>query len=73
MKLTYWYSKCPDDSDVYSVRTRTKKEAKRLVDTMNAERSHSKWPDPRKVTVEYRDSFDLMESCSMEDHHWWEV
>jgi hypothetical protein len=70
MKLTYWYSKCPDDSDVYSVRARTRKEARAFI----ADRDdNAKWPEPVRVDVEYDDAFDLMSQCSHEDHHWWEV
>jgi len=68
MKLTYWYAECNNDSDVYSIRTRTKREAKETI----AERGHSEFGLIRKVTIEYKDAFDLMQACSMEDHHWWE-
>jgi hypothetical protein len=69
MKLSYWYAPMLEDSNCYSIRTRTKKEA------VQAKADH--W-DPkaygpvRKVTIEYVDGFDLMEECSVEGRHWWE-
>ena len=70
MRLTYWYSRCPHDSDAYSVRTRTKRKATELV--QQAYQSED-WEAPRKVTIEYQDAHDLMEMCSLEGHHHWEV
>lgn len=70
MKLTYWYSRCPHDSDVYSIRTKTKKEA--LEKISQAYRSEE-WPAPRRVNIEYQNAFDLMGLCSEEDHHFWEA
>ncbi len=71
MKLTYWYSRCPDDGDVYSIRTQTKRAA---IDRINdSEYSHKHWPAPRKVTVEYSNAIDLLQICSDENHHYWEV
>lgn len=31
MKLTYWVAKCEQDSDVYSIRAKTRKEAIRIL------------------------------------------
>ena len=70
MRLTYWYSQCPHDSDVYSVRARTKREA---IESLKQAYRPEDFPAPRKVTVEYRDAHDLMEACSLEGHHWWEA
>ncbi len=70
MKLTYWYSKCPHDSDVYSVRARTRREA--LESIKQSYRSEG-YEAPVKVTVEYTSSFDLMQQCSEEGHHYWEI
>ena len=70
MKLTYWYSQCPHDSDVFSIREKTKKAAQAMI---NAHYGGQGYPEPIKVTVEYRDAFDLMEQCSQEDHHYWEA
>lgn len=70
MKLTYWYSQCPDDSDVYSVRARTKREA---IEATKDRYRPEDWATPVKVTIEYRDAHDLMEACSNEGHHYWEA
>ena len=69
MKLTYWYSQCPNDSDVYSVRARTKKQA--ILDIAQMEQPG--WPAPKKVTVQYHDAFSFLQECSSEGHHWWEA
>jgi hypothetical protein len=69
MKLTYWIADCLDDSDVYSIRERTKKEcaARRQV---LGEQGYGK---PRKVTVEYSDGFDLLNQCTCEGRQYWEA
>ena len=67
MTLTYWYAACLDDSNVYSVRERTKKEALRVI----AGRTGDYGP-VIKLSVRYKDGFDLMEKCSQEDRSWWE-
>ena len=69
MKLTYWYSRCPDDSNAYSVRERTKKAALAALATPTYDRGS--WLVPVKVTVEYQDAFDLMQAC-MAGGGWWE-
>ena len=69
MKLTYWYSECPDDSNVYSIRAGTRKEAEELI--AQAYRPDT-WEAPTKVEIEYRNGFDLMMQCSDENHHYWE-
>lgn len=58
MKLTYWYAACRGDSDVYSIRARTKREAV----ARKAEQPEV-WGAVVKVTVEYRDGFDLAQRC----------
>jgi len=70
MKLTYWYSQCSHDSDVYSIRAESKRDA--LESVKQAYRSEGYLP-PVKVTVEYTHAFDLMRLCSEEGHHYWEV
>ncbi len=70
MKLTYWYSQCPGDSDAYSVREPTRKAALAILQN---EDHDDRWPAPRKVTIEYDNAFDLMVECSREGHHWWEA
>jgi hypothetical protein len=58
MKLVYWCCASLRDSPAYSIRTRTRREA-------TAERAklgeHAKdYGTPVKITVEYRDAFDLV-------------
>ena len=78
MKVTYWYSRHPDDSNVYSIRTKTRKEAKALVDAENALRksnhhtSGELWEAPKKITTEYADAFDLVKQCTGEGGLWGE-
>ena len=69
MKLTYWYCECHDDSDVYSVRVRTRKEAVAKLAEINDPPAYH---PPVKVSVEFSDSFDLMLRCSSAGHHFWE-
>ena len=70
MRLTYWIAVCLDDSEVYNIRKKTKRE---VVETLN---QHYKggvgYGKPRKVTVEYEDNFDLMEQCMTEGRGYWE-
>lgn len=68
MKLTYWYCQHLADSDVYSIRTKTRREAVALRAEIPADYS-----EPVKVSVEYDNAFDLMQLCSEEDNHWWEA
>ena len=68
MKLTYWLADCLNDSDVFSIRERTKKAAVAKL----AEYEPGWFGPVRKVTVEYDDGFDLMHECSCENRHWWE-
>ncbi len=72
--LTYWKIDCPNDSDALSIRTKTKREAADML----ASDDFSHWREcgaqaPRKVTVAYRDAFDLMLECSQMGHHGWEA
>lgn len=58
MKVTYWYSRCLDDSDAYSIRVRTKREA-----VARVQEAGGGYGPVMKVTVEYRDGFDLLQRC----------
>ena len=69
MKLTYWVSRPQNDSPVYSVRTKTKKECKSILKSFYSD-DYSK---PKQVTVEYLDGFDLMKMCCDEGGSYWEV
>ena len=69
MKLTYWVAQCLNESDAYSMRARTRKECvAMLTDDYNPE----DYAPPKKVTIEYRDGFDLLLECSGEGRLHWE-
>jgi|TARA_R110000744_G_scaffold293053_2_gene403463 hypothetical protein len=70
MKLTYWYSRCPNDSNCYSIREKTKREA--LAKVQWAANGGERWAHPIKVTIEYDSAFDLMVQCMTEDSGYWE-
>lgn len=55
-KLVYWYARCELDSDCYSIRTRTKREAV----SEKSRRGAKDYGPIVKVSVEYSDAFDLM-------------
>ena len=70
-KLTYWVALCTNDSDRYSIRAKTKKEV--LAGLAEAGHEIGKGYDaPKKVTVEYSDTFDLLEMCLSESSNFWE-
>jgi hypothetical protein len=69
MKLSYWVANRLDDSRVYSIRTKTKKEALAALEESGIPRSFG---PVHRVTVEYYDAFDLMQSCMCEMHGYWE-
>ena len=60
MKLTYWVADYLIDSACYSIRAKTRREVIAEVAAAYRPESYSK---PRKVVVEYRDAFDLLEQC----------
>lgn len=67
MRLIYWYSPCIDDSTVFSIRCRTKKE---VVQRLQNEHGLTEGELPtesygrvRKMVVEYRNGFDLLDRC----------
>ena len=70
-KLTYWVALCTNDSDRYSIRAKTKKE---VVAILNSDAYSGKegYDPPKKVTVEFKDSFDLVEQCLSEGSNYWE-
>ncbi len=68
MKLTYWYGEMLDDSNVYSIRTKTKREAIAL----KKEYGHNRYGPIVKVTVEYANAFELMTACMGEGGLWQE-
>ncbi len=70
MKLTYWVAKCKDDNDVYTIRTRTKKECTDQYERLKA--AGADYDPPKKVTVEYSNGFDLLSQCTYEGRMRWE-
>jgi hypothetical protein len=60
--LTYWYAACLDDSDAYSIISRTKKDAKEQLELRGADR----FGPIEKKTIQYRDAFDLFSWVSSE-------
>lgn len=68
--LTYWVSECLDDAKAYSIRTKTKREA--LAERALRHDPHN-YGDPVKVSVQYRDGFDLATQCLEEGGGWWEA
>ena len=71
MKLTYWIANCMDDSQAYSIRRKTKKAVVEALEAHDDEWKMSFSP-PHKVTVEYKDSFELMMECMQEGSGYWE-
>ena len=63
MKLTYWCARQDDDLTCYNIRTRTKKEC---LATIKASWQPHIYSAPFKMTIEYADSFSLLEQCLSE-------
>ena len=70
MKLSYWYAECLNDSDVYAVRERTKRDA---VAEVKDKHDPENYGPVLKVTIEYPDAFGLMSDCTYEDRLYWEA
>lgn len=68
MILTYWYAQNLIDSDSYSIRERTKREAQKE----RREQGPEDYGPVVKVSVDYDSGFDLMLKCSGEDPNHWE-
>ena len=58
MRLTYWVSDCLNDASSYSIRRRTRREVNAALAA--GEEYRSRYSEPRKVTVEYTDAFNLI-------------
>jgi len=58
--LTYWVAERLDDLECYNLRAKTKKE---VVAMKAAHECASSYGEPKKVTVNYEDSFDLVVQC----------
>jgi len=61
-KLTYWIAKQNDDHRCYDIRAKTKRE----VLAKMKEQNYKAWEKPIKVTIEYKNAFDLMSQCMSE-------
>ena len=70
MKLTYWVAECLDDARCYNVRAKTRKACQAAKDSRHDPQHYG---PVTKVTVKYRDEFDLMDMCMDEDAGYWEV
>ena len=68
MKLTYWVAVCKNDSTAYNIRTRSRRECLQ----QRREFGEEDYGPATKVTVEYRDGFDLMLQCLSEGSAYWE-
>ncbi len=66
MKLTYWVATCLKDSEAYNIRAKSKKECQ---DILKNSYNPEHFSEVHKVTVEYRDAFDLMMSCRSEGRY----
>jgi hypothetical protein len=62
-------AECLDDNPVYNLRAKTKREIKERLKTFE----EGTYGEARKVTVNYRDGFDLMIECMTEDRGYWEA
>lgn len=68
MKATYWIAECLTDSKAYNLRAKTRRE----VVTRLANTAPGDYSEPRRVTVEYLDGFDLIGACLSEGGGYWE-
>ena len=59
MKTQYWYARILTDSDVYSIRTKSKKEALRLIKELD----HHRFGPLVKVHVEGRSLFEILKEA----------
>ena len=64
MKLSYWVAPVKNDNQCYSIRAKTKKEVLAILERTELTQFHE---TPRRVEVEYRDAFDLMNACMSGD------
>jgi hypothetical protein len=72
MKLTYWTAECIEDSNAYSIRTKTKREAVALKAEYESDEGTVEYGPVNKVVVSYDDAFDLLTECLREGGAWWE-
>ncbi len=76
MKLTYWIAESLNDHKCYGIRGKTKKDVQERLDEWDKDAGYTSVTEAfgpvKKVTVEYRDGFDLMMQCMIEGSGWWE-
>jgi len=70
MKLTYWKIQCHKDSNIYSIRAKTKKEAIKLYNEDWDKEGYKQWGEDfayvEKIVINYDDAFDLMDKILSE-------
>ena len=59
--LVYWIAVCKDDRPAYSIRARTRKECMALRERTGSDHE-KRYTRPVKVTVVYKDAFDLVQN-----------
>ena len=63
MKLTYWKVECQNNSNVYSIRAKTKKEAIKVYNEHWNKDNYKTWGEENayveKIVINYEDAFDL--------------
>ena len=62
MKLTVWIMTQDEDSECYNIIAKTKKAALEEA----ADRPRTKWSEPKKMEIHYRDAFDLFALATSE-------
>jgi hypothetical protein len=68
VKLSYWVARAVGDSQVYSIREKTRKAAV----ARRKEYGEEHFEPPVKVSFEYDNAFDLMKECLSEGGGYWE-
>jgi hypothetical protein len=64
MKLTYWQARCLNDSSVYDLRAKTKKQL--LRDIEECSQCGTRFDKPEKIVLEYSDGFELLDTTLSE-------
>ena len=58
-KLVYWVSSQTDDNPCYNLRAKTRRECT----AMRVNHDVKRFSKPKKVTIQYLDTFDLLDKC----------
>lgn len=61
-KLTVWIMTQDDDNQAYNIIAKTKKDALEQA----SKRTYTEWSEPKRMTIHYRDAFDLFELATGE-------